>query len=566
MNLTINKSWLFFTLALLPFAPHFLAAAEKPQNRQAEYTLQIPIKDAALVRDGIIGEPLGKPTRGKIGMNEVTVTAPGYGVRRLRFWLKAGEKATIEANLAKIHDPIEPEWKSLDKVLPIAKLSKMPSICTWYQEKTNDNAVCRRKSFLEDVAFSEPTPYAVDDMRALASSKKLTAFRELVNRSTEIDGPLEAQVEELFRLFPANSSVFQLNAAIALQRGDCPRVHTIFVDAQQVLPNTYPLLLYKALCFEIQGQTEAASMLLQETIKSNKTPAPYLGYHLGRMQLRKTPDAALNLANICLKSFRFDLSCQELGLMSARLAQKVYKVQRFNLEEGTFKIFRNLEEGLPKGLAEALFFSVVPLINSYPHSLEFYLFLAWIDSVQKVPGGLDYYARKMQVGGILASNGLDSAIETLEKQNLSYLLPAVYRARLRSDPQDPNLWLRLIRAYSKAGQCPEVIETIQEGAGILPRYNTQLLQMQASCYVEMNRLDDALDAYLKVLTAQPKVWSTYYNLASTYDRLKKRKEALENYKSALQYNPPAEVRDSINARILELQQPAAPSKSKEKKL
>ncbi len=549
MNLTINKSWLFFTLALLPFAPHFLAAAEKPQNRQAEYTLQIPIKDAALVRDGIIGEPLGKPTRGKIGMNEVTVTAPGYGVRRLRFWLKAGEKATIEANLAKIHDPIEPEWKSLDKVLPIAKLSKMPSICTWYQEKTNDNAVCRRKSFLEDVAFSEPTPYAVDDMRALASSKKLTAFRELVNRSTEIDGPLEAQVEELFRLFPANSSVFQLNAAIALQRGDCPRVHTIFVDAQQVLPNTYPLLLYKALCFEIQGQTEAASMLLQETIKSNKTP-----------------DAALNLANICLKSFRFDLSCQELGLMSARLAQKVYKVQRFNLEEGTFKIFRNLEEGLPKGLAEALFFSVVPLINSYPHSLEFYLFLAWIDSVQKVPGGLDYYARKMQVGGILASNGLDSAIETLEKQNLSYLLPAVYRARLRSDPQDPNLWLRLIRAYSKAGQCPEVIETIQEGAGILPRYNTQLLQMQASCYVEMNRLDDALDAYLKVLTAQPKVWSTYYNLASTYDRLKKRKEALENYKSALQYNPPAEVRDSINARILELQQPAAPSKSKEKKL
>jgi tetratricopeptide (TPR) repeat protein len=349
--------------------------------------------------------------------------------------------------------------------------------------------------------------------------------------------------------------VFQLNAAIALQRGDCPRVHTIFVDAQQVLPNPYPLLLYKALCFEIQGQTEAASMLIQETIKNNKAPAPYLTYHLGRMQLKKSPDAAMNLANSCLKSFRFDLSCQELGLMSGRLTQKVFKVQRFNLEEGTFKIFRNLEEGLPKGLAEALFFSVIPLINSYPHSLEFYLFLAWIDSVQKVGGGLDYYARKMQVGGILASDGLDMAIESLEKQNLSNLLPAVYRARLRNDPQDPNLWLRLIRAYSKAGQCSDVIQTIKEGEGILPRYNTQLLQMQASCYVEMNRLDAALDAYLKVLTAQPKVWSTYYNLGSTYDRLKKRKEALENYRTALQYNPPAETRDHINARILELQQP-----------
>nr|WP_281181142.1 chemotaxis protein CheW [Oligoflexus tunisiensis] len=566
MNWTNHTRQLFLALALAPFGAQGLAAAEKPQTHHAEYTLSIPIKDAAIVRDGIIGEPVGKPKRGKIGLNEVTVTAPGYGMRRLRFWLKAGEKATIEANLAKLHSHTDPEWKSLDKVLPAARVSKMPSICAWYQAKTNDAAVCRRQSFLEDVAFSEPTPYATDDMRALASAKKLSAFRELVNRSTAIDPNLEAQVEEMFRLFPSNSSVFQLNAALAMQRGDCPRVHTIFVDAQQVLPNTSPLLLYKALCFEIQGQTEAASMLLQESLKSRRVPAPYLSYHLGRLQLQKKPDAALDLANGCLKSFRFDLACQELGLMSARLAQKVYKVQRFNLEEGTFKIFRNLEEGLPKGHAEALFFSVISLVNSYPHSLEFYLFLAWIDSVQKIGGGLDYYARKMQVGGILASGGLDMAIESLEKQDLSHLLPAVYRARLRHAPTDPNLWLRLIRAYSRAGQCPEVIQTVEEGSGILPRYNTQLLQMEASCYVELNRLDDALEAYLKVLTAQPNVWSTYYNLGSTYDRLKKRKEALENYRSALQHNPPPEIRDNINARILELQAAPPSGKARERKL
>jgi tetratricopeptide (TPR) repeat protein len=298
-------------------------------------------------------------------------------------------------------------------------------------------------------------------------------------------------------------------------------------------------------------------MLLQETIRARKAAPPYLSYHLGRMTVRKLPDATLGLANACLKSFRFDLACQELGLMSARLAQKVYKVQRFNLEEGTFKTFRNLEEGLPKGQAEALFFSVIPLINSYPHSLEFYLFLAWIDSMQKLGGGLDFYSQKMQVGGILAGSSLDTAIESLEKQNLSHLLPAVYRARLRNEPQDPNLWLRLIRAYSKAGQCQEVIKAVGDGAGILPRYNTQLLQMEASCYIELNRLDDALDAYLKVLTAQPKAWSTYYNLGAIYDRLKKRKEAEDNFKSALQHNPPADIRDSINARILELQK--APS-------
>lgn len=567
MNWKIHKLQLLLALALLPWAPRFLAAAEKSQTRQAEYTLMIPIKDAAFVRDGIIGEPVGKATRGKIGLNEVTVSAPGYGVRRLRFWLKSGDKAVIEANLAKIQDHIDLEWKSLDKALPASRVSKMPSICTWYQEKTNDATVCRRQTFLEDVSFAEPSPFAIDDMRALATAKKLSTFRELVNRSIQPPPDLEAQAEEMFRLFPANASVFQLNAALALQRGDCPRVHTIFVDAQQVLTNTYPLLLYKALCFEIQGQTEAATMLLQETMKNNKTSAPYLNYHLGRLQIRRTPDAALNLANVCLKSFRFDLSCQELGLMGARLTQKVFKVQRFNLEEGTFKTFRNLEEGLPKGQAEALFFSVIPLVNSYPHSLEFHLFLAWIDAVQKIAGGLDYYTRKMQVGGILAGGGLEMAVESLEKQNLSHLLPPVYRARLRAEPQDPNLWLRLIRAYSKAGQCPEVIQAVQDGAGILPRYNTPLLQMEASCYVQLNRLDDALDVYLKVLTAQPKVWSTYYNLGSTYDRLKKRKEALENYKSALQYNPPADVRDNINARILELQQEPVPgTKARDRKL
>jgi tetratricopeptide (TPR) repeat protein len=389
----------------------------------------------------------------------------------------------------------------------------------------------------------------------------LSLYRELLNRSLSQDPAIEVQVEQLFRQFPANSSVSQLAASLAFQRGDCPRVHSIFVDAQQVLENTYPLLVYKALCFEIQGQTEAATMLLQETMKSSKSPAAYLNYHLGRLQLKKTPELALELADSCLKSFRFDMACQELGLMSARLTQKVYKVQRFNLEEGTFKTFRNLEEGLPKGQSEALFFSVIPLVINYPHSLEFYLFLAWIDSVQKIAGGLDFYSRKMQVGSILAGNGLDTVIEGLEKQNLTHLLPPVYRSRLRKAPQDPNLWMRLIRAHSKAGQCQEVISVAHEGAQILPKYNPQLLQMQASCLVRMNRLNEALDAYLKVLTAQPKAWSTYYNLASVYERLKKQREALENFQKALEFNPPVEIRDTVNAKILEIQATVPPAKT-----
>ncbi len=567
MNWKINKLSLLRLLltVLASVVPAQARAAEKPASRQAEFTLQIPVKDAFIVREGGSTEPSSKVSKGKIGMNEITVSAPGYSVRKIRFWLKAGDKKTIAVNLSKVQQTIEPEWKSLDKVLPASKVGKIPSICVWYQDKTNDSNVCRRQTLLEDVSFAEPSAYAVDDMRALSSAKSLSLYRELVNRSLSQDVEVEARVEELFRLFPDNPSVFQLASSVALQAGDCPRVHTIFVDAQQVMENTYPLVLYKSICMEMQGQTELAVMLLQENLKDNKSPAPYLSYHLGRLLMKKSPDLALELANVCVKSFRFDMSCQELGLMSARLAQKVYKVQRFNLEEGTFKTFRNLEEGLPKGQAEALFFSVIPLVNTYPQSLEFYLFLSWIDSVQKIPGGLDYYSRKMQVGSILAGGSLDTLIDGLEKQNLTQLLPPLYRSRLRGNSQDPNLWLRLIRAHSKAGQCAEVLKAVQDGAQILPKYNAQLLQMEASCYVEMNRLNEALDAYLKVLTAQPKVWSTYYNLATVYEKLKQRKEALENYQRSLQFNPPADLRDSINAKILELQALTPAGKMKKSK-
>lgn len=539
-------------------------AAEKSQLKSAEFVLQTIPKDAGIVRDGKIVEPSFKPIRGKPGFNEVFVSAPGYGMRKIRFWLKTGERRTLIVNLAKIRKAIDPEWRSIDKPIAQAKLAKMPSICMWYQEKTNDSSVCRRHSFFEDIAFAEPSLYSIDDMRSLASKKMLDTYRELLNRSLSDDSNLENRVEELYQQFPENSSVFQLTAAIALKRGDCSRIHSLFVDAQQVLESTYPLLIYKAMCLEMQGQNEAATMLLQESIRSNRTSVPYLNFHLGRLLLKKYPEKSLELADSCLKNSRFDLSCQELGLMSARLLQKPYKVQRFNLEEGTFKTYQNLEEGLPKGQAEALFLNTIPLVNTYPHSLEFYLFLAWIDTVQKIPGGLDFYARKMQVGSSLSGSSLDTLIDGLEKQNLTQLLTPVYRSKLRLDSQDPNLWLRLIRAHSKAEQCPEVLQAAKDGEKILPKYNVQLLQIEADCFVQLNRPKEAIEIYIKILAVQPKIWSTHYNLAALYERTKQNKEALDRYKQAAQLNPPPELKDGINLKITELGAAASSGKLKDK--
>jgi tetratricopeptide (TPR) repeat protein len=109
-----------------------------------------------------------------------------------------------------------------------------------------------------------------------------------------------------------------------------------------------------------------------------------------------------------------------------------------------------------------------------------------------------------------------------------------------------------------------VLKSIQEGSGILPRYNPQLLEMEGRCKLELGRFREALDTYLKIRIAQPKIWTTYYNLGTVHERLKQRKEAMDNYKLALDFNPPDDMRQSINARIHELGTVRAPARKGQK--
>ena len=521
---------------------------------RAEFTLQSNTRDLGLLVDGIITAVTpGTPLRGKVGLNEIMVTAPGYGTRKIRFWLISGESKTVPVDLAKMKNPVNPEWNSLDKQVGATRIAKLPSICVWYQEKTLDSRLCRRQTLLEDLAVAEPSLFAADDMKTLQDRKALDAYRHLVQSALRTDKETTRRIEDFYNEHAGIGAVLQLASLHHLVKGDCPRVHAVLADAFQTLPHVQALIPYKALCAEAQGQNEIAQSLYVQGMKLTRTPPPYLSFHAGRLMLRKSSALALEQANRCLKFFRFDLACQELGMMAARLDNKVLKIQKFSLEEGTFKTFLNLEATLPQGQFESNFFAVISLLNAYPQAIEYYLFLAWIDAVEKLDAGTDYYAQKMRVASILGGSTLDKVIESLEKQNLSQLLPPVYRSKLLFDATDPNLWLRLIRAYSKAGQCKEALAVIQEGGAVLPKYNAPLLQTQASCYVEQNRLQEALDIYLKILEIRPKVWSTYFNLAAVYERLKQRKEAIQYYKQTLATNSPPEVRDGVQFKLLELQ-------------
>lgn len=525
-------------------------------------TLNSPIKELSLLQDGILATlPPQRTIPAKVGMNELLVTAPGHGIRKLRFWLKAGEQKVLDVALQKSLHPIDPVWESPEKLIPEARLKKRPSVCVAYKAKVKGSELCNRETWLDDLTFSEPGLFPVADMQSLAASQELTSFRSLANAVFDTEPETTAKIEDFYSRRGELVAVKQLAALHNIARGDCPRVHALYVEATQVMADPTPLAFFKGLCAELRGKNN----VLEGVFKAQKNPPPYLAYHYARGFILTTPAKALQLASSCLKTYRFDVPCQELGLMAAAaVPQKDFKVQKFTIEDGAFRALLNLETSLPKKQFEAAFFTVIPLLQSYPQSLEAHLFLAWINAAEQVVGGTSYFDQKLRIATPLAGPTLEKAIEDLEKFDMSQLLIPVYRLKIKGNPSDPNLWIRLIRVQAKTGQCEEVLASLEAGSQVLPRYSTSLLQTQASCLVELQRYPAALETLLKILELKPNSWSSYYNLGALYERIKKKSEAIQAFKKALELQPTPEARDDIQFRLLELEReddprPAAPS-------
>ncbi|RYZ57039.1 MAG: hypothetical protein EOP07_11025 [Proteobacteria bacterium] len=549
MKMTVTTKLLSLSFAALIFASQASAAPQKKSDYLFE--LQSTVKGLGVLQDGIMGAGVNLEIDGLKGWNEITVTAPNYATRKIRFWLDAGKKKTLPIELAKAKYDTAPNWKSPFKRFDPIKLEKKASACAWYQNKAQDKSNCDRITYLDDIFYAEESVFKTNDLREYLRTQELNAFRSLVaGIGKEASSP---GIEDFYTKHPNQPSAYQMASLSALLQGDCPRVYSIFTDAQQVLDHMAMLRIHMAVCAEAHNNAKLRDQIIAEGLK-DKEADPGLSYWAFQIQLPAALPAANQMATRCLKTRPQDVRCQDAMAMVAKVQGKPYKMGNISIEDETFKSFLNIEEKLPKGQQESLYLNIANQLDNYPLSLENYLLMAWVNTVYSKDLVKDaYISRKMEVAAVQAGTTLEKIVEAIEKDDLTLLLPPVYLRSLNFQPDDPNLWYRLIRSFAKAKQCKEMLEAVERGNAYLPKYNSSLLQMKGSCEMELGLNKNALATYLKIMEVNPKVWSSPYNLATMYERSGRKIEAYDFFKKTLELKPPADIAESVKLKIIQLQ-------------
>lgn len=474
--------------------------------------------------------------------------------RTLRIYLNKGEKKIVAIDLLSGQGP-NTKLPPLKKVSP-EKLWKTPSICTWYLSETNDGTFCDRLTLFDDLMFADEVMLVAPELQSFGRRGELDAFRSLVARLSEPEASKE--IEDFYSAHAGEQSVAHLNSLHNLLLGDCPRVRSIFLDNSGNVAIAEALVRHVAVCAELQNKVDLATKMLEER-SQNALPDPGISFTLSRLVIRKNKEKAKDLATRCLSDGNPRAPCQQIMLMIAQFEGKKYKLKGINNEDTSFKNFLAIEEGLP-AQQESLYLNQVAQLPAFPQSLENYLLIAWINAAHDPALIDDFYLRsKIQVSSIQGGSTLDKVIESIEKRNMTKLLPTVYLRKLRSMPEDPNLWYRLVRSYGKAEQCPELLKGMKQGAKYLPKYNASLLQMEGSCLIELNRLPEALETYKKILDVKPNSWSSHFNLANVYERLGKNEDAFVHFQKTLQFQPPQDVKDSVQQKVNQLRPPKGAS-------
>jgi len=555
MKKTLTKTLSKFVLGALPFVCSLSLAqasfAAAPKKADYTFELQSSVKGLGVLQDGIMGSGVNLEMEGKKGLNEITVSAPEYATRKIRFWLEPGKKKTIPIELSKIKYQTTPNWKSPFKRFDGSKLEKRASACATIVVKTQDKSNCDRLSYLDDIFYAEHSIFNIDDLRVYQKDQDLDTFRQLLGH---IDQSASASgIEDFFTRHPSQPSAFHLASLFNLLQGDCPRVHSIFTEAQQVLEQLGTLRLHMAVCAEANSNLKLRDQVVADGLKG-KTPDLGLSYWLFQNQILTSLPKATATALACFKSSPGDLRCQDQMAMVAKVQDKPYRMNGANIEDVTFKNFMATEANLLNDQQEALFLVIAAQLQDFPLSIENYVLLSWINTVYSKDLTRDYYTnKKIQVAAVQAGPTLDKIVEAIEQNNMTQLLPPIYMRRLRFEPEDPNLWYRLIRSFAKAKQCKDMLNAMTQGAEFLPKYNASLLQMKGSCEVDLQRFKDALSTYSKIMELNPKTWSSPYNLANVYDRLGQKKEAYIHYQKALDLKPPADMLDAVKMKVLQFQ-------------
>lgn len=546
---------LLYLLSSSAFAAETKSKDAKPKKSRTTsldaagtFEIESTVKGLSIVKDGILAGSAGQPQTGKVGMNEIIVSAPNHATRKVRFWIERDKKKTVVISMKELANPVDPSWKTSFKKFDPLVLGKKSSLCSYYVKKSGSDAFCDRKTLLDDIIYSDDSLYHQEDLRDLQTAGQLGEFRLLL---AEINKPeIASRIEDLLNKHPKQKAVFHLASFYSLLRGDCPRVQNLWAELSQYESSFPAIEFHMAVCAEAQNDKKLRDKILADGMKDKKS-IEALAYWAGLNALQSSTKKANEYALICLKSRSVDTRCTDLANMLYKLEGKSTSSSPREFEDPIFKIFMKIQDRLPKGSQESLFLETASISEQYPLAIEPYLMISWINAVAfpKVMLVDQYAQMRTRVSGVKAGSTLEKATEALEKDELTQLLSPIYTRRLSFFPEDPNLWYRLIRSYAKGDRCEPLLKAFDDGAAYLPKYNPSLLQMRGSCEMELKSFDDAVVTYKKVNEVNPKTWSSPYNLANAYERAGKKVEAYGFFKKTLELNPPADVKQNIEGRL-----------------
>lgn len=511
------------------------------------YQIESPVKGISVVQNGVLSGSSGTALTGQIGLNEIILSAPNYASRKIRFWIKANEVKTLRVEMVELSDPSILDWKTSFKRFDPDLLESKNSRCIRYRAKSQDASSCDRKTFLDDILYADDSVFRQEDLRAFQEAGVLGDFRRLLAHIQRIEA--SPAIEDFLSKHPEQLSAYHLASLHSLLRGDCPRIQTLATELSQIKKRFAPLAFHMAICAEAQNDRNRRDQILADGLK-DKLSIETLAYWAGLNAIETSLPKASEYALTCLKSKANDSRCTDLQNMVLSLQDKKTKMSHREFEDRIFKNFMNIEDKLPKGGQEALYFETTALIEQHPLAIENYLALSWINMFYaKELYDDDYADLRIRVASVKAGSTLDKVVASIEKAELTQLLPPIYRRRLTFSPDDPNLWYRLIRSYSKANQCKPMLKAFQEGEAFLPKFNPSLLQMRGACEMSLSRFPAAVATYKKIMEVSPALWSSPFNLAVAYEQDGKKTEAYGYFKKVLDLNPPEEIKGNIEARL-----------------
>ena len=515
------------------------------------------IKTANITLQGLAAGRAGDPIEAEPGVNEMVITAPGYGARTFRFLVTNNPKQTITVNIEKERQGTRlfPEPSDADKPVAREKLIGTPSLCQSVTLQPETEHLCSRKSWLDDVQYGGVSWNFEEDIKKFNKPSSELLTRLWYGRRGPMNQRYYWVVEKLFSETPGNQLLYQTVAWNALLTGDCPRVWQIVADADSIGIMSPEMLLISSLCREASGDLKRAQEELTLAGKSNRK-LPEITWHQARLLFAANrQQAALKLLD-CIKKFPHFAPCYETMMVTseppmttATLKQREDSWRKAN--DAAFTTWtKKYTELTRSGRWPEATLALTKGANEFRvgYEIEWAEFIATAaqrlhqtgDAAPTPPGPATL------LGSPYGAEALSLQVEALKNAEWTALS---IEPLLRLNPADKKHWYRLIDSHIAARNWNGALQAIERAESNLPNQGKYLMSQKAKALVGAGRSVDALAIYRALQKDEPTSWKSNYNLASALERAEKIEEALPIFRRVLGLSPPEQIQVAIESKL-----------------